>query len=109
MIFSIFIFVFKTLSMVHKALLLLRKVPKGRAVSYGELARVCRTSPRAIGGIMACNKEPERYPCYKVVKSDGGLGGYSKGIDKKITLLRKDGIKIRKGKIDKKYFYRFSV
>ncbi len=95
--------------MVHKALLLLRKVPKGRVVSYGELARACGTSPRAIGMIMKNNKDPVRYPCYKVIKSDGSVGGYRKGISKKIALLRKDGIKKKNDRIDKRYLYRFSV
>jgi methylated-DNA-[protein]-cysteine S-methyltransferase len=95
--------------MVHKALLLLRKVPAGRVVSYGELARACKTSPRAVGRIMKNNRYPEMYPCYKVIKSDGSVWGYSKGISKKIALLRKDGIKIKNERIDKRYFYRFSV
>jgi len=95
--------------MVHKALLLLRKMPRGRVVSYGELARACRTSPRAIGMIMKNNKDPVRYPCYKVIKADGSIGGYSKGIGKKIKLLKGDKIKIKNNRVDKKYFYVFSV
>ncbi|MCX6819361.1 MAG: MGMT family protein [Candidatus Aenigmarchaeota archaeon] len=95
--------------MVHNALLFLRKVPKGRVVSYGELARACNNSPRAIGMIMKGNKDPVRYPCYKVIRSDGSVGGYIKGIDKKIKLLRDDGINIKNERIDDRYFYRFSV
>lgn len=96
--------------MVHKALLLLRSVPKGKVVTYGELAKAAKTSPRAVGSIMRGNKDPERYPCYKVIKSGGSIGGYSasKGIRKKVALLRKDGIKIMNGKIDEKYIYRFT-
>ncbi len=95
---------------MHPALLLLKRIPKGKAVSYAELAKICKTSPRAIGMIMKCNKEPEKYPCYKVVAGDGGLGGYSGkyGVKGKIRLLEKDGIEIKNGKIDKKYFYKFT-
>lgn len=92
----------------HKALLLLKKVPKGMAVSYKELARACKTSPRAIGRIMANNKHPDIYPCYKVVHASGKIGNYSGhgGVKKKIELLRKDKIKITNGKTDKRFFWR---
>ena len=95
---------------MHPALLLLKKIPRGKVVSYGELAKTCNTSPRAIGMVMKCNKEPNKYKCYKVVASDGSLGGYSgkNGTEGKIRLLKKDGIEIRNGKIDKKYFYKIS-
>ena len=43
---------------MHKAILLLRKIPKGKVVTYKEMARVCKTSPRAIGRIMANNSDP---------------------------------------------------
>lgn len=97
---------------MHKAILLLRKIPKGKVVTYSELARVCRSSPRAIGQIMKRNKRPELYPCYKVVKASGEIGGYAgcvkgRNIQKKIRLLEKDGIKIVKERIDRKYFHMF--
>ncbi len=93
----------------HKALLLLKKVPKGMVVSYKELARACKTSPRAIGRIMASNKEPDKYPCYKVVYANGDVGYYSGngGVKRKIELLRKDGIMIKNGKVDKIFFHEF--
>lgn len=94
---------------MHKALLLLKKVPKGKVTTYGELARICRTSPRTIGMIMKTNPYPKEFPCYKVVGSDGKLVGYSGkgGLRTKIKLLKKDGIKIVNGKTEKKYFYKF--
>ena len=94
---------------MHKALLLLRKVPKGKVVSYKELAIICKTSPRAIGRIMASNPDPINYPCYKVVGSTGRLVGYSGkgGLKTKARLLRNDGIEIVNGRIAKKYFYKF--
>ncbi len=94
----------------HKALLLLKKVPKGMVVSYKELARACKTSPRAIGRIMASNKEPDKYPCYKVVHANGDVGYYSGngGVKRKIELLRSDGIEIKGRNIDRKYFRKFT-
>lgn len=94
---------------MHKALLLLRKIPRGKVTTYGELARVTKSSPRAIGQVMRRNQRPDLYPCYKVVSSSGKVHGYDgclKGrkISKKEILLRKDGIEIRNGKIDLKRF-----
>jgi methylated-DNA-[protein]-cysteine S-methyltransferase len=98
---------------MHKALLLLRRIPRGKVTTYGELARATKSSPRAVGQIMRRNPHPELYPCYKVVASDGKVHGYSgclKGakIGKKIDLLQKDGITVEKGKIDlEKYLHKF--
>lgn len=90
---------------------LLRKIPKGKVVSYKELARKAGTSPRAVGQILKKNPFPHKYPCYRVVKSDGRIGGYfgssEKNAKKKISLLRYDGIKITSMKIERKYFHRF--
>ncbi len=94
---------------MHKAISLLKKIPRGKVVTYKELARVCKTSPRAIGRIMASNEHPKEYPCYKVVGSDGKLTGYSApgGLKAKEKLLRKDRIKVSKRKVSKEYFYSF--
>ena len=97
------------MSKSESILKLLNKIPRGKVTTYGELARAAKSSPRVIGQVMRNNKHPEMYPCYKVVRSDGTLGGYDgclkgKMIDKKILLLKKDGIKVQKGKIDLKRF-----
>ena len=87
------------------------KIPKGKITTYGILARYHKTSPRAIGMIMKHNKEPHRYPCYRVILSSGKVGNYSVigGIRRKIALLKKDGIVIMNGRIDlKKYLYKFT-
>ena len=95
---------------MHKAILLLKKIPKGRVATYKEMARVCKTSPRAIGRIMAGNDHPKEYPCYKVVASDGKLTGYSApgGLVTKAKLLKKDGIEIKKGIVSSQYFHTFA-
>jgi methylated-DNA-[protein]-cysteine S-methyltransferase len=94
---------------MHQALLLLKKIPRGKVTTYKELARVCKTSPRAIGRIMAKNPDPLGYPCYKVVSSKGKLCGYSGqgGLRTKKKLLKKEGITLRHGKIPPRYFYTF--
>lgn len=83
----------------EKVLLHLTKIPKGKITTYGLLAKKFNTSPRAIGKIMNSNKHPDKYPCYKVIMSDGSLGGYGLGIEKKIKLLKKDNIKIKNNKV----------
>src|SRR3989338_6231767 len=98
---------------MHKALLLLRKIPKGKVTTYGALAKATRSSPRAIGQVMRRNEHPELYPCYKVVSSNGTIGGYAgctKGrkINQKLLLLKKDSIEIQNDKIDlRKFMYSF--
>lgn len=94
---------------MHKALLMLKKIPKGKVLAYKELARACKTSPRAIGRIMAKNVDPVGYPCYKVVSLKGELRGYSApgGIAKKQKFLEREGIPVIKGKVSKRYFYTF--
>ena len=92
---------------------MLTKIPKGKVTTYGELSKACKSSPRAVGQVMRNNKHPEIYPCYKVIYSDGTLGGYDgclKGnkISKKLSLLKKDGIDIKNKKINiEKYLHRF--
>lgn len=98
---------------MHKAILLLKKIPCGKVTTYGGLAKAVGSSPRAIGQVMRRNEHPETYPCYKVVSSSGNIHGYDgclKGakVSKKIGLLRKDGIEIRNNKIDlSKYLHKF--
>jgi len=88
---------------------MLKKIPKGKVVTYKEMARVCKTSPRAIGRIMAGNADPVGYPCYKVVASDGSLCGYSGhgGLLGKKKLLENDGVEVKNGRVSKMYSYTF--
>ena len=92
----------------EKVLDVVKKIPRGKVSTYKELAKTAKTHPRAVGTILHSNKDFS-VPCYRVVRSDGRIGGYNRGVAKKILLLRRDGSEIKNGKIDlKKYFYRFS-
>ena len=64
-----------------------RNVGPGQVISYKQLADACGTGPRAIGRLMASNPWPVVVPCHRVVRSDGSLGGYSGGLDRKRWLL----------------------
>ena len=83
---------------VYKKLL---EVPSGMVVTYGELARAVglKNGQRKIGQIMRTNPFPVIIPCHRVVKSDGNIGGYAFGIERKENMLYKEGIEISNGKI----------
>lgn len=83
----------------------MEKIPKGKVTTYGLIARKLNTNAyRAVGN--ACRENPyaPRVPCHRVVKSDGTIGGFGgktsgKTIEKKIQLLRKEGVEVRNKKI----------
>lgn len=81
----------------EKALKIVKKIPKGKTMSYAEVARAAGF-PRAwrvVGNLLNKNKDP-KIPCHRIIKSDGSIGGYRLGAKKKIALLKKEGaIKIR--------------
>jgi alkylated DNA nucleotide flippase Atl1 len=88
---------------------LLLKIPKGKVTTYREIARKLGIHPRAAGRLVGSNSDGDKYPCYKVVYSDGRVGGYtsSKGVREKVKRLKKDGIEINNGRISKKFFFYF--
>ncbi len=87
---------------------LLKKIPKGKVSTYKSISNVTGIHPRALGKILSLNKNTREYPCYKIVRSNGEIGGYKLGKKKKELLLKKDGIEIKKGRINlKKHMYEF--
>ena len=72
---------------------LLQNIPRGKVTTYGVLATILRTSPRAVGAMLHSNPCAPRIPCHRVVMSDGSLGGYAGGVEKKKRLLRSEGIR----------------
>ena len=82
-----------------KLLAYLKNVPKGKVTTYQQLAERFGTHPRAVGSILKSNPTPIVVPCHRVVCSDGGIGGYKLGVQKKIALLKKEGVKIKERKI----------
>ena len=74
----------------------LRKIPKGQVRTYSQIAESIG-KPKAFRAVAsACAKNPNLVttPCHRVVRSDGGLGGYSGpgGIQTKIKLLQDEGL-----------------
>lgn len=65
-------------------------IPFSQTTTYGQLAKIIGTSPRAIGRICGSNPIPIIIPCHRVLSSNGTMGGYSggKGITTKQKLLK---------------------
>lgn len=57
-----------------------RKIPKGKTMTYGEVATKAGSAgaSRAVGSIMAKNFDPT-IPCHRVIRSDGNIGSYNRG------------------------------
>lgn len=74
----------------------LRKIPFGKAVSYGEEARMLGKpkAARAVGSANGRNPIPIIVPCHRVVAGDGSLGGYSAGLPMKRKLLALEGVSV---------------
>lgn len=77
-----------------------KRIPKGKTLTYREVAKRAGKpfAWRAVGNILHKNKNL-MVPCHRVIRSDKNIGGYKNGISQKISLLRKEGIAIKKGKL----------
>lgn len=74
------------------------KIKKGTVVTYTQLAKMIGR-PKAVRAVAsACGKNPyaPQVPCHRVVRTDGGLGGYSGkgGVATKRKLLKKEGVRL---------------
>ncbi|NOZ82057.1 MAG: 30S ribosomal protein S2 [Candidatus Micrarchaeota archaeon] len=78
----------------------LRAVPKGKVVTYSQLAEAAGIHPREVGRLLSTNPYPEIYPCHRVVRSNGDIGGYAFGREEKIRKLVSEGVEIDKGRVD---------
>ncbi|HKV54830.1 MAG TPA: methylated-DNA--[protein]-cysteine S-methyltransferase [Candidatus Binataceae bacterium] len=77
----------------RRALNRLRRVPAGSVVTYQALAAAIGSpsSQRAIGNTVASNPVPIYVPCHRVIRSDGSIGNYGGGPERKLKLLRAEG------------------
>lgn len=72
-----------------------KKIPKGKVSTYGEIAKKAGTTPRIVGFALHFNPDPKNIPCHRVIFKDGSLSpGYVfGGIDKQRSILVIEGIK----------------
>jgi len=68
----------------------LSNISYGATKTYGDIAKILRTSPRYVGNVCGQNNHLLVIPCHRVVRSDGTLGGFSGlgGIKLKQKLLK---------------------
>jgi len=88
------------MSFADKVRNVVRSIPKGEVLTYGEVASIAgsRRAARAVGDIMRRNYDPT-VPCHRVVKVDGSIGSYNRGgEDKKRSLLVGEGIIVVAGR-----------
>ena len=78
---------------------ILLDIPYGGIITYGEIAKTLASrqndkgvSAQAVGGAVGHNPISIIIPCHRVVGTGGSLTGYAGGIDKKISLLKLEGV-----------------
>ena len=76
----------------------LKSIPRGKVKTYKQVAIAIKSPKSARAVANACGKNPyaPKIPCHRVIRSDGGLGGYSGrgGIKTKLRLLRSEKVNI---------------
>jgi methylated-DNA-[protein]-cysteine S-methyltransferase len=78
-----------TASVLHQT----ARIPFGDVLTYGQVAAQAGSprAARAAGNALGSNPIPIVVPCHRVLHADGGLGGYSGGLDRKRYLLALEG------------------
>lgn len=78
---------------------ILLKIPYGKTTTYGQIAReiaaargLAKMSAQAVGGAVGHNEISIIIPCHRVIGAHGNLTGYAGGIDRKIKLLKLEGV-----------------
>ncbi len=74
----------------ERVLAIVRKIPKGDSMTYMQVATKAGNpkAARAVGAIMRTNYDPA-IPCHRVVRTDGSLGSYNRGGERKKRALLK--------------------
>jgi deoxyribonuclease V len=105
---------YKIMNLTEYTYYLVRQIPSGRVSTYGAVAKALgnKRYARAVGKYMNKNPNADMMPCFKIVKSDGSLGGFGLGIKDKIRRLKQDGMEVKDGKsvnFEKVFFDEFKT
>ena len=83
----------------EKVWAILQTIPYGQTTTYGEIAKIIakqrgidRMSAQAVGNAVGQNPFPIIIPCHRVIGAEGKLVGYGGGLDRKVKLLKLEGI-----------------
>jgi methylated-DNA-[protein]-cysteine S-methyltransferase len=93
----------RSLKLKNKVYKIVSKIPEGKVLTYKKVAEMAGFPKawRAVGNIL--NKNTDfNIPCHRVIRSGGKIGGYNKGVNKKILLLKKEGVIINNLSLTKK-------
>lgn len=73
-----------------------KEIPKGKTMTYGQVAKKVGTTPRIVGFALHKNPDPKNIPCHRVVFKDGSLAkNFAFGGKKEQRRrLRKEGVKV---------------
>ena len=96
----------------QRCYVLLKQIPEGKVTTYREMAHAMgTTASRTVGTAMAKNKDLITTPCHRVVRSDGSVGQYALGTDKKTELLVREGVEISNGRVInlEKFIHKFTA
>ncbi len=79
----------------------LMRIPPGETRSYAQIAAAVGkpAAVRAAGSANGANNVAVLIPCHRVVRSDGSLGGYAYGLERKATLLEREGASLAAPKL----------
>lgn len=95
----------------RRVLQIVSRIPRGKLMTYSKIAKEAGSPKayRAVGSILNRNYRQREYqlpledfepvPCHRVIRSDGGVGGYARGPKEKERILALEGHVIDKGKI----------
>jgi methylated-DNA-[protein]-cysteine S-methyltransferase len=93
----------------RKVLRALTNIPRGKVSTYGAVAGRTGTpgGARAAGQGCAKNPFPLIFPCHRVIRSDGSLGGFGGGLELKRALLEMEGVQFDStGKVEPEHILR---
>ena len=81
----------KNPSFTHAVYAVVKKIPKGKMMTYAEVARKAGRprAYRAVGNILNKNYDPA-IPCHRIIRSDGSLGCFNRGAAVKRKILESE-------------------
>lgn len=81
-------------SFMSKVFAVVAKIPKGKTMTYKEVAKKMGSpgAYRAVGNALNKNRDPN-VPCHRVIRSDGSVGGFNRGSEAKRKLLESERIR----------------
>lgn len=94
------------MSFADRVYAVVTKIPKGKVMSYKQVAEELGTKAyQAVGQALKNNPYAPKVPCHRVIRSDGSIGGFNgktdgKEIERKIRMLESEGVKIKGELVD---------